>query len=51
MRKLFLLVMILAPLTAKSQDLVIMRNGEKVNCKITKVDSLNVYYKTYCIVW
>jgi len=24
--------------------LVIMRNGEKVNCKITKIDSLNVYY-------
>jgi hypothetical protein len=43
-RKLILLTIVFMPLLAISQDLIILRNGEKINCKITKTDSLSVYY-------
>jgi hypothetical protein len=44
MKKLLLLILVLTPFLSKSQDLIVFRNGDKVNCKITKVDSLNIYY-------
>ncbi len=44
MKKLFFSILVLVSILGKSQDLIIFRNGEKVNCKITKIDSLNVYY-------
>lgn len=43
-RKLILLFILFMPLLAISQDLIIFRNGEKLNCKITKTDSLSIYY-------
>jgi hypothetical protein len=44
MKKLILLILVLFPILANSQDLIILRNGEKINCTITKIDSLNVFY-------
>jgi hypothetical protein len=44
MKKIVLIVLFLAPIILKSQDLVVFRNGDSLNCKITKIDSLNLYY-------
>ena len=43
-RKIGLLVLIFIPLLVHSQDLIILRNGDSLNCKITKSDSLSLYY-------
>ena len=34
-------------LTSFSQDLIILRNGEQIDCKITKIDSAIVHYNFY----
>jgi hypothetical protein len=44
MKKLILLILVLFPILANSQDLIILRNGERINCTITKIDSLNIFY-------
>lgn len=44
MRKLILILVLLIPFISFSQDLIILRNGEQIDCKITKVDSAIVYY-------
>jgi len=44
MKKIVLIILFLAPIILKSQDLVVLRNGDTLNCKITKIDSLNLYY-------
>lgn len=44
MRKLILIFLSFIPFISYSQDLIIFRNGEQINCKITKVDSAIVYY-------
>lgn len=44
MKKIVLIVLFLAPIILKSQDLIVFRNGDNINCKITKIDSLNLYY-------
>ena len=43
-KRIGLLVMIFMPLIVHSQDFIIMRNGDSLKCKITKADSLSVYY-------
>ena len=47
MKKLCLLIFVICIfLSAKSQDLIIMKNGQKIeNCKITKEDSLKIYFE------
>jgi hypothetical protein len=44
MKKIVLIVLFLAPIILKSQDLVVFRNGDSLSCKITRIDSLNLYY-------
>ena len=44
MKRIGLLVLIFMQLLVHSQDLIILRNGDILNCKITKTDSLSVYY-------
>ena len=44
MRKLFLILLLFIPFIGYSQDLIILRNGEQINCKITKVDGSILYY-------
>ncbi len=44
MKKLILLILVLFPIFANSQDLIILRNGERIDCTITKIDSLNIFY-------
>ena len=36
--------MSLITLTSFSQDLIILRNGEQIDCKITKIDSAIIHY-------
>ena len=43
-RKFILLTLLIVPLLVSAQDLIIFRNGDSLNCKITKTDSLSVYY-------
>jgi hypothetical protein len=44
MRFLILILLSLITLTGYSQDLIILRNGEQIDCKITKVDSAIIHY-------
>jgi len=44
MKKIAFIILFLAPIILKSQDLVVFRNGDNLNCKIIRVDSLNLYY-------
>lgn len=44
MKKLLLISLVLIPLLVNSQDLIILRNGQRINCKIDKIDSLNIFY-------
>jgi hypothetical protein len=45
MKKLFLLLLFIATaFSTFSQDLIVRRNGDKIPCKVTGVDSLNVYF-------
>ena len=43
-RKVLLTLLFFIPSFIYSQDLIILRNGEQINCKITKIDSTVVYY-------
>lgn len=44
MRYLILTLLSLITVTSYSQDLIILRNGEQIDCKITKVDSTIIHY-------
>ncbi|MBN1184085.1 MAG: hypothetical protein JXB49_17455 [Bacteroidales bacterium] len=44
MRFLILTLLSLVSTTIYSQDLIILRNGEQIDCKITKVDSAIIHY-------
>lgn len=44
MKKNAFIILFLAPIILKSQDLVVFRNGDNLSCKIIRVDSLNLYY-------
>jgi hypothetical protein len=44
MRNFILTLLLIISYTSSSQDLIILRNGEQIDCKITKVDSTIVYY-------
>ncbi len=43
-REFVLLFVLIMPLYMMSQDLIVFRNGNQLECKITKTDSLSVYY-------
>ncbi len=43
-KKIIFLLFLFCPILTFSQDLIILKNGERVYCKITKIDSLKVYY-------
>ena len=47
MRFLVLTLLSLFTLTGFSQDLIILRNGEQIDCKITKVDTDIIHYDVY----
>lgn len=47
MRLLILTLLSLISMTIYPQDLIILRNGEQIDCKITKVDSAIVHYDFY----
>lgn len=44
MRKLFLFFLLIIPFVSYPQDIIVLRNGEQIDCKITKVDSTIIYY-------
>lgn len=44
MKGVFLIMLLIIPFFIYSQDLIILRSGDKIECKITKVDSSTVYY-------
>jgi hypothetical protein len=44
MKKIILLTLALIPILVNSQDLIIFKNGKELNCQITKVDSVGIYY-------
>lgn len=46
-RLLVSILLLLPALTSYSQDLIILRNGEEVDCEITKVDSAIIHYDFY----
>jgi hypothetical protein len=41
---LSVLCLFIFQLTLKSQDLVLLKNGESLNCKITSIDSAKIYF-------
>ena len=43
-RKILLALIFFIPSFIYSQDLIVLRNGEQIDCKITKIDSVAVYY-------
>ncbi len=47
MKSVVLTLLSLITLTSYSQDLIILRNGERIDCKITKVDSVIIHYDFY----
>jgi hypothetical protein len=47
MRRLILIFLWVVPLAVYAQDVIILRNGEQIDCKITKVDTAIVYYDFY----
>jgi hypothetical protein len=44
MKKFILIVSLVFPILCYSQDLIVLRDGEKIDCKITKVDSSVIFY-------
>lgn len=42
--KIALLIALFFPIFSFSQDLIVLRNGEHINCTITKIDSSTIYY-------
>lgn len=44
MNRIIVFILLLSPIIANSQDLIVLRNGEKIDCKIIKIDSLKIYY-------
>lgn len=42
--KILIIALLLIPLFVKSQDTILLKTGSKILCKITNVDSLNVYF-------
>lgn len=44
LKSVILTLILFLPFIGYSQDLIILRNGEQIDCKITKVDSSIVYY-------
>jgi hypothetical protein len=44
MRYLILTLWLIIPHIVYSQDLIILRNGEQIDCKITKIDNSIIYY-------
>ena len=44
MRSVVLILLSLITLTTYSQDLITLRNGEQINCKITKIDNVIIHY-------
>ena len=47
MRKIILFLLLLISVISFAQDVIKLRNGESINCKITNVDSTIVYYDFY----
>jgi len=43
-KRIGFMVLIFMPLLVYSQDVIVLRNGDSLKCKITKADSLSVYY-------
>lgn len=43
MKRIILILLLFVSLAAYSQDVIILRNGDTVNCIITKIDSASVY--------
>lgn len=44
-KKCILLYVLFIAMSASSQDLITFKNGDTLNCKITRTDSLSVYYR------
>jgi len=44
MRLILLLILILIPFGANSQDLITLRNGVEIECEITRVDCTTIFY-------
>src|SRR5450631_1839454 len=44
MKRIVFTLLLSIPLICYSQDLIILRNGDQINCKITKIDTAIIYY-------
>jgi len=44
MKRLLVSLMVSIPLIASSQDMIILRNGDTLNCTINKIDSSSIHY-------
>jgi hypothetical protein len=47
MRNLLVIILSMMPFSGYSQDVILLRNGEEINCKITRVDDAAIYYDFY----
>lgn len=47
MKRLLIIILVLSPVLLEAQDNIILRNGESLDCKITRVDSSIIYYDFY----
>jgi hypothetical protein len=47
MRKLLVIIAFVLPYFGYSQDVIVLRNGEEINCKITRVDDAAIHYDFY----
>jgi len=45
-KNLSTLFLLLISISINAQDLIILHDGQKIRCKITKNDSINLYFKT-----
>jgi hypothetical protein len=44
MRKFLMYLLMIVPLYANSQDVIVLRNGTRVDCKITRIENNTLYY-------
>lgn len=47
MKKFFLFLFLFVHFAGQSQDLIILRSGVEINCKVTKVDSAVIHYEFF----
>ncbi len=47
MKKALLIIFLIIPFVSFSQDIITLKNGKQIDCKITKIDSTIIFYDFY----